>query len=217
MAWRRLALLLFLSPLLSAAQEFLVGYGNWNYDPICAQACVQAFRLAPLFLNCSNPEAVKKPFDPLAPPTPPSCYAQDTSFLTSVAWCIHSKCPDESLAKIEGYWQQRVSGLEAFPPKWGYSISLDRVDPKPPRYQLTAKDTHLNQTSLIMEISWLAIRNGMTGLYIEEVIESTFSIVLIVVAFGLPIFLTWGRVLPFFETVSDKVCQPFGSIPTLST
>jgi len=154
------------------AQDFLVGYGNWNYDPICAQSCIQAFR--PYLLNCSDLEAAKKPFDPIAPPTTAVCYSKDEAFLTTAAWCLKSKCPDESIAKLEGYWQQSVTGTKLVPPKWSYTIALDKVDPKPPTYQLTFNDTKLNRTSLVVENSYLASWNGMTSLYHEEVTESTF-------------------------------------------
>ncbi|KAK0716353.1 ferric reductase-like transmembrane component [Lasiosphaeris hirsuta] len=185
------------------------------YDPICAQSCLQAFR--PYLLNCSDLEAAKKPFDPLAPATSPSCYAKDTPFLTSVAWCFSSKCPEESTAKLEGYWQQSVSGLKAVPPKWAYSVTLDKVDPKPPSHQLTFNDTHLNRTSLIVESLYLSSWNGMSALYREEVNESKFGIILLTMALGLPIVLTWVRVLPYIQGISDWI-KPYLVYPsTLGT
>ncbi|KAK0716823.1 hypothetical protein B0T26DRAFT_646665 [Lasiosphaeria miniovina] len=194
------------------AEDFLVGYGNYPYDPVCAQSCLQAFR--PYLLNCSNFEAAKKPFDPLTPATSPSCYASDAPFLTSAAWCLNTKCPDESIAKLEAYWQQGLSGLKTVPPKWAYSVALDRVNPKPPTYQLTFKDVLLNQTSLIVEASYLSSWNGMTGLYNEEVDESKFGIIILVVAIGLPVVLTWVHVLPFAQAILDRI-NPYLVYPSI--
>ncbi|KAK3386492.1 ferric reductase-like transmembrane component [Podospora didyma] len=207
---RCLLLLLPGSPAL--AQDFLVGYGNYPYDPICAQSCLQAFRS--YLLSCSDLEAAKKPFDPLAPPTSPSCYAKDTPFLTSAAWCFSSKCSEESIAKLEGYWQKSVSGSQAVPPKWSYSVALDKVDPRPPAYQLTFSDLQLNRTSLVVESLYLSSWNGMTALYEEDVKESKFGIILLVVAVGLPIVLTWARVLPFAEAISDRI-KPYLIYPSI--
>ncbi|KAK3356341.1 ferric reductase-like transmembrane component [Lasiosphaeria hispida] len=193
------------------AQDFLVGYGNYPYDPICAQSCLQAFR--PYLLNCSDLEAAKKPFDPLAPATAPSCYAEDTPFLTSVAWCFGDKCPEESVAKLEGYWQQSISGSKGVPPKWTYSVALDKVDPRPPSHQLTFNETQLNRTSLVVENSYLSSWNGMSALYEEDVNESKFGIIILVMAIGLPIILTWVRVLPFAERILDQI-KPYVIYPS---
>ncbi|KAK5655945.1 hypothetical protein OQA88_5080 [Cercophora sp. LCS_1] len=195
----------------AVAQDFLVGYGNYPYDPICAQACVLALR--PYILNCTDLELAKKPFDFLAPATPASCYASDPSFLTSVAWCFRSKCPDVAIAHLEGYWQISISGSRAIPPEWAYSVALDKVDPKPPVYRLTINDTKINQTSIAVETSWLSSFNGNTALYEEDVNESKFGIIIVVVAFGIPLALTWARVIPFVERIFDRI-KPYIIYPS---
>ncbi|KAK1751294.1 ferric reductase-like transmembrane component [Echria macrotheca] len=212
---RNLATQLFLLPFLHIwAQDVLLpGYGNYPWNPICAQSCLQSFRS--YLLNCTDLELAKKPFDPIAPPTPPSCYASDPAFLTSAAWCFFSRCPDESIASLEAYWQVAATGLKTLPPRWSYTIALDRVSPKPPAMQLTMTDISLNQTSLLPEASYLAAANGMVSLYAEQVRESKYSITLLVFALGLPIVLTWGtRWLPFCQILSDKI-KPYLIYPSL--
>jgi len=160
------------------AQDVLLpGYGNYPWTPVCAQACLQAFRS--YWLSCTDLELTKKPYDPVKPPTPPSCYAANPEFLTSAAWCFHSRCTsDITIARLEAYWQVAVPGNGALkqlpPPMWSYTVALDRVDPKPPTHQLVVGDLWLNETSLIPEMAYAALANGMTSLIHEEINESKF-------------------------------------------
>jgi hypothetical protein len=155
------------------AQDLLLpGYGNYPWHPICAQACLQSFRA--YILNCTDLELAKKPFDPVVPPTPPSCYATDPAFLTSAAWCLFSRCPDEEIATLEAYWQATATRARTVPPKWSYTVALEMVDPKPPTLQLRTADLSLNQTSLVPDQAYLALWNGMTSVFNEEVNESKF-------------------------------------------
>ena len=168
-------LCLLLRPRLSLAEDVLVGYGNRPYDPICGNSCLQAFK--PYLLNCSDLEAAKKPFDPLSPATGPSCYAKDTPFLTSVAWCVSTKCAADhtGVSELEGWWERTVTGSRLAPPKWTYSVALDKVDPRPPAYQLAIKDTNLNRTSVVVENTYQLHWNGMTALYEEYSAESKYG------------------------------------------
>ena len=169
----RTQLLLLLFPFLASAQDVLLpGYGNYPWNPICAQSCLQSFR--PYLLNCTNLELAKKPFDPVAPPTSASCYASDPAFLTSAAWCLFSRCPDESIGTLEAYWQVATTRVKTVPPKWSYTVALDKVDPKPPTMQLAMTDLSLNQTSLLPEAAYQAAWNGMVSLYAEQVRESKY-------------------------------------------
>lgn len=160
------------------AQDVLLpGYGNSPFDPICAQACLQTLR--PYWLNCTDLELAKKPFDYAAPSTSPSCYGSDPAFLTSAAWCVHSRCPpDTKVAKLEAYWQMAATAATRLrtlpPPKWSYTVALGKVDPKPPKNQLTVDDVWLNETSLLPEVAYLAAVNGMVSLFHEQVTESQF-------------------------------------------
>lgn len=150
----------------------LPGYGNSPYYPICARACFQAFR--PYILNCTDLKLAALPFDPVNPPTPPSCYAKDPAFLASAAWCLSSRCPDVTVAALEAIWQITASNLRTLAPSWSYTVALEKVDPKPPKMQLTTTDISLNQTSLIPEAAFVAASNGMVGLVNELVSESKY-------------------------------------------
>ena len=160
------------------AQDVLLpGYGNYPWTPVCAQACLQAFR--PYWLSCTDSELAKKPYDPVNLATPPSCYTSNPVFLTSAAWCFHSRCtPDITIVRLEAYWQVAVPGSGGLkqlpPPMWSYTVALDRVNPKPPTNQLVVGDIWLNETSLLPEMAYVALANGMASLIHEEVNESKF-------------------------------------------
>ena len=161
----------------SAQDVLLPGFGNYPWTPVCAQACLQSFR--PYWLNCTDLEQAKKPYDPVNPATSPSCYASSPAFLTSAAWCFHSRCsPDITIANLEAYWRGAIAspgGLKQKPPPmWSYTVALDRVDPKPPKTQLVVGDIWLNETSLLPEVAYTAAANGLITLIHEEVNESKF-------------------------------------------
>ncbi|KAI1045562.1 hypothetical protein LB505_013139 [Fusarium chuoi] len=73
-----LSLLLALQVSSTYAQG-LEGYGLTSYDPVCAEACLRSF--TPLMLPCSSMHDGHMA-------TPPACRANDTAFLTSVAWLL---------------------------------------------------------------------------------------------------------------------------------
>jgi hypothetical protein len=93
------------------------------------------------------------------------CYAEDTAYLTSVAWCTHVKCQDvrPPADLLEYRWDmqitgQKTAGARAIPAKWTYGQALTEVT-KPPTFQLNAQDTGLNATALVSPDVWQAQYN----------------------------------------------------------
>ncbi|KAK3379111.1 ferric reductase-like transmembrane component [Lasiosphaeria ovina] len=199
----------------ASAVQFLVGYGNLPYDPLCAESCLRSF--TSYMLACPDTLDSGHGSDmSMMSTSAPSCYAASTPFLTSVAWCMSSRCAEHAVAasKLELYWEQTVTGDKAVAPKWSFSTALENVDPKPPAYQMTAADTELNQTSLVLPDAYLRQWNVLGMVDRESIIESTYSIVIFVTAVGLPIALTWACYLPFAETLRDRIA-PYIIHPSL--
>lgn len=101
--------------------------------------------------------------------TPPECFAADGPFLTSVAWCLHSKCAAASgvpASKLESFWEQFVTGSAGkVPARWTYAEALAVVDPRPPPRQLGASDRELNATSIVNPVVYLMQWNVSGGLW----------------------------------------------------
>lgn len=162
-----LSLLLALQVSSTYAQG-LEGYGLTSYDPVCAEACLRSF--TPLMLPCSSMHDGHMA-------TPPACRANDTAFLTSVAWCMSDNCADEKLSKIEGYWEEWITGSKFVPAKWSYSEALMEVDPKPPRYQLNMTDKVLNQTSTLAPVAYLSQWNSLWATNHEMIMGARYGYV----------------------------------------
>jgi hypothetical protein len=108
--------------------------------------------------------------------TSAECYAKDTAFLTSVAYCMSMKCNDFHIpaSKLESFWEEQVTGHPDIPAKWSYAESLFNAHPSPPTYQLTSNDTILNFTSLVNPSIYLAQWNVLSAVYRESILESTY-------------------------------------------
>ncbi|EXM20426.1 hypothetical protein V3481_016258 [Fusarium oxysporum f. sp. vasinfectum] len=189
----------------STYAQGLEGYGLTSYDPVCAEACLRSF--TPLMLPCSSMHDGHMA-------TPPACRANDTAFLTSVAWCMSDNCADEKLSKIEGYWEEWITGSKFVPAKWSYSEALMEVDPKPPRYQLNMTDKVLNQTSTLAPVAYLSQWNSLWATNHEMIMGARYGIILVVIAVGIPILMTWSGYLPLIPSVYDKL-KPYILYPSM--
>ena len=165
------------SVLALAPQNGLIGFPANAYDPFCATSCLRSF--ASLMLDCSN--TTGDMLGMMVMTTSTECYASNTPFLTSVAWCTHVKCAGLDLApsELESWWEtvvtgQQAAGVSTVPPKWSYQESLAQVA-KPPTLQLAAADTDLNTTSLVSEAVYLGQWNALTCTWQESATENQFG------------------------------------------
>lgn len=60
------------------------------YDPVCGTACIRSFYI--MMLNCSSEGEMIGMVHLM---TSTECYAENTAYLTSVAWCTNAHCEDE--------------------------------------------------------------------------------------------------------------------------
>lgn len=166
---------LLITPVL-AGDEGLAGYPANMYDPYCATACVRS--LSSLTLNCSNGGVT---LGMVTFSTSTECYASDTPYLTSLAWCAHTKCAtyDVSASKMEYFWDrqatgQKAAGVYAVPAKWTYAEALQHVT-EPPTLQLLPTDTALNSTALVPESVYQAQYNVLYSVQRESTQENTYG------------------------------------------
>jgi hypothetical protein len=151
--------------------QALTGYGYYSYDPPCAAACLRSFK--GYMLRCTDfADAITG-----ADFTEASCYRQDTPYLTSVAYCISTKCfqPDIKLSKLQLFWEEQITGRPGISPKWTYEQALTHASPSPPTYQYeTSKDSYLRNTSIVNPVRYLAEWDVLSAAYRESALESTY-------------------------------------------
>lgn len=173
------ATFLFTTAVYAASTEYgLTGFPASSYDPTCATACLRSFSM--LTLNCSSEGAT---VGMVTFQTSTECYATNAAFLTSVAWCAHTKCADyaPSASLMEYWWYmqitgQRSAGAPAVPAKWTYGEALAQVD-TPPTVQLDAMDTSLNTTSLAAPDVYEPQYNVLSSIHREGTVENAYGYV----------------------------------------
>ncbi|KAI8713800.1 Ferric oxidoreductase domain-containing protein [Fusarium sp. LHS14.1] len=199
----------------------LVGYGIYPYEPPCAYACLRS--LGSLMLECSSQEEMPSGMSHGPGMTSPECRADDTPWLTTLAWCIKTECVEYHVpvSKLEGFWEKESTESPSVSPKWSYSTSLQKIS-KSPTQQLTPTDEYLNTTSIVDSSVYLAQYNALTAVYRENLVEAGFgqvlqqqsdlslltcsrSIAILVAGFGIPMALTWLGYVPYMSGLLDKV------------
>ncbi|KAH0491920.1 hypothetical protein TgHK011_003322 [Trichoderma gracile] len=188
------------------AFALLEGFGRTSYDPLCAESCLRSF--TSLMLPCTDMEHGMGMMS-----TPPSCRAESTPFLTSVAWCMSDKCVGVPASKLEAYWEDWVTGDKGVQPKWTFSEALANVDPRPPKLQLNSSDTTLNATSIVSPTTYPSQWNVLGAVRDETAIESKYSVALVVISVGVPVLTTWLGYLPWIPTIFDKL-KPYVVYPS---
>ena len=152
----------------------LVGYGIEPYKPLCAHTCLRS--LSTLMLECSSHMHMGGHMHGGPPPTTPQCRAGDTPWLTTLAWCIHTKCVGLKTSELETFWEQQSTESPSVSPKWDYSTALNEVM-KPPTKQLSSTDESLNSTALVDGAGYEAQFNALSTVQRENVVESGFGYV----------------------------------------
>ena len=109
------------------------------------------------------------------------CWASNTPYLTSLAWCMHTKCAEFNVpnSKLESFWEQEATGqstagVSTVPAKWSFAEALANV-PGPPLYQLTVDDLDLNTTSLVPSETYLMQWNVLTSVQRETTVENGYG------------------------------------------
>ena len=154
----------------------LVGFGILPYEPPCAFACDRS--LSSFMLTCSDPMPMDMSMSMSADITSPQCRADDTSWLTTLAWCMHTQCAshDVKTSNLEHFWetQSTEDPLQLTAPKWDYSTTLFRAS-QPPNQTISDPKTTLNFTALVDPATYMSQWNALTTVQRENVVESSFG------------------------------------------
>jgi len=153
----------------------LVGIDNFNpYESFCASGCFRAFSSASL--ECST---IYSPgghtASNMAAHSLALCRASYIPFLSTVAWCIHSYCPDDVRAStIEHFWETQITGDTEVLPQWTYGAVLANIT-KPPTMMLKNKSSILNMTMMTTFENFETNQLTLYYYYRETVLESYYG------------------------------------------
>ncbi|KAK0736038.1 hypothetical protein B0T21DRAFT_173015 [Apiosordaria backusii] len=186
----------------------LVGFGLHPFKIYCASACHWA--LLSYNLECSDKTA--KGFIGWAV-TSSACKANDTSYLTTLAWCLHDKCgKTHRMSQLQDFWEtQTTRDMLQFrdrstplPPKWSYEEALLQIT-EPPTEEPADTSVVLNFTALVPEDEYQAQFNTAWGVTNEQELGALYGVIILVTGFGVPILLTWLYHLPFTSRLLAKI------------
>ncbi|RXG42016.1 hypothetical protein VDGE_07588 [Verticillium dahliae] len=141
------------------------------YKLPCAFACNGA--ISNNALSCSSMMEMEGMDD--MPATTPECRANDTSFLTTLAWCFKSKCAEFNVpvSKLQKFWEEEATGEPTAPPKWSYPAALQSIQEAPTKI-LTMHDS-LNLIALTSEEDWDVQFKILSYFEREEVIHARYG------------------------------------------
>ena len=154
----------------------LTGFPANPYNPYCAMSCLRS--LYTLKLSCSS---MGETVGMMTMMTSPSCWASNTPYLTSLAWCMHTKCAEFGVpnSKLESFWEQEATGqstagVKTVPAKWSFAEALANV-PRSPIKQLSVDDADLNTTSLVPPDMYRMQWNVLTSVQRETTVENGYG------------------------------------------
>ncbi|KAF5971582.1 ferric reductase Fre2p [Fusarium bulbicola] len=180
----------------------LEGYGRDDYPVECAQACSYAM---PSNLDCPEYAGMTAEEKAAAYPSA-ACFANDTSYLTSIAYCIHSYCPKTvKIYKIEYFWEVKmIYNSEALTIRWSYPEALAQVNITTPPKPMSPDETVFNRTISIDATTYQSYMNGVKGNKAIAKNESMYSILAFMTCVMVPIGFSLLRFLPLPSSWRSK-------------
>jgi hypothetical protein len=157
----------------------LVGYGIPMYKPNCAFACRDQFSMA--MLECTTMDDMGGDGMDMGMSmgsTSPECYAGNTPWLTTLAYCIDATCIDVPKFKLEAYWAERVTKDERgnqILPKWTYQETLYKMTDMEKPTKALEMDVELNFTALYDPAAWEASKGAMWAFELAETTHSRYA------------------------------------------
>ncbi|KAL1894907.1 hypothetical protein Sste5346_005594 [Sporothrix stenoceras] len=198
----------FLSPTSAFNAGALTGFPVNNYDPYCAMACVRS--LNGLMLSCSSTIGSGGMVGMMDFATSSACWASNTPFLTSLAYCMIVQCAidefslgeDIPASKFEWFWETEATGQISVgavmvTPKWTYAQALVEAQAIVSNSStsgglptLEADAMWLNTTSLVSPATYRAQWNVLVAVQEETTKENRYGIIMLSVGVLLPIVCT---------------------------
>ncbi|KAK3985093.1 putative ferric reductase transmembrane component [Cladorrhinum sp. PSN332] len=193
----------------------LVGFGLHPFKSYCATSC--HWPLLSYRLECT-PKDVDSGFIGWFP-TSSECKANDTAYLTTLAWCFHVKCgKDHRVSQLEAYWETEVTrnvaafgnkSVDQLPAKWTYAEALKQVTEPPTQELGPANITTLNFTALVPESKFILQMNTGFGITNEQYLGAKYAIIILVTGFAVPIVATWVYHIPFTSRLLGRYITPY--------
>jgi len=152
------------------------GYGFSWYDPLCGFACTNAISSAPL--PCSSSTGSNSP----------QCLASSAPFLTSLAYCMNSRCDPANVPiwKREKFWANDMTGGDAtVVPILDYQAALQSVTKAPIVEFNSSSKSILNETVLVPRASYTKQIQFMAKFDHLEHLQATYMYVIAVSPFKL--------------------------------
>lgn len=143
----RLLLTLLLPAVCQADGRGLIGYGKNMYYPLCAAVCRGCIEKAPLVCT---PHDIKGGAH-MHGGTSLECYASDSAYLTTLAYCINQRCGNNYTADIiESYWRQHAvnGGRIVLEPKPAMSFAQALASIETPPAEETVSGEMMNKALL---------------------------------------------------------------------
>lgn len=137
----------------------LAGYGTSVDTPECAYACQSA---VPQTMDCPEYKGMTEIKRNATKPSP-SCLANDTSFLTSVAWCIYKHCEGYKTWELSQWWDSDLINdkeNKGYILKYSYEEALSHVDQHTPPKTISKDEKVLNRTIAVKEDRYIGYLNG---------------------------------------------------------
>jgi len=136
-----------------------IGMSIPMYEPPCAYSCYNVISGA--VLDCPKDTEIDQHQHGMVmkrhggmEATTPACRAQSLPFLTTLAYCLSTKCPDTVHAStLQGFWEEKATGDKTVEAHYTYSESLAMVNATP----TAVLDPHeeLTDTMLVDSVGWL--------------------------------------------------------------
>ncbi|OAG34821.1 hypothetical protein AYO21_11035 [Fonsecaea monophora] len=190
---------------LPVTRSGLAGIAGFTfYNPYCGHGCFRSF--APYKLQCSSTISAGglTTADAIAHELA-LCRASDFPYLSSIAWCIRTFCPENVRAStIEKFWETQITGDAKILPKWSYGETLANIT-KTPTVVASGKDLVLNMTMVTTYTTWKLTQDTLIYFFRESARESYYGLAILLTAFGLPLVLSWLGYLPFMTGFTDHI------------
>ncbi|KAH6974255.1 ferric reductase like transmembrane component-domain-containing protein [Ilyonectria sp. MPI-CAGE-AT-0026] len=194
------AAVLGLLPVISG--ELLAGYGLTRYSPPCAYACQNS---VPVMVDC--PEFKDLTAKQLAKASPsPQCLANDTSYLTTMAWCIHERCDSIKLWDIDEFWGTNLiegQNDDGVILRYTYQEAVQQVDQNN-LTTLTADVVSLNTTMVVPDDIYIGYLNGVLSHIKVDKDKAKYPMIVFLSCVIIPIGFSLLRLLPIPTKLRSK-------------
>ena len=151
----------------------LVGIGRDLFEPKCCYSCLSSFWGLELSCTDTHSNHTKRSGGEAKEPTSPLCHSTNTVFLSSLAYCIKTKCSleDVSTSTTEQCWND-VAGD-------GLNVSLlsNYLPTTAPSTQLSYNASILDDVSLVNEQYYNDTRQTIVSYVDQESVHSIYGFV----------------------------------------